>query len=336
MARWKMKLHRRNLSHLLSAGLALAILGCGLGEYDARFSRTQERIQQFDADDALLGEPIHLPGAIDSIYLRLPREVSTQPLTQQSIHGLAHFPGQASTQTLPILEAHVGLVSVREVAAPNILMDRIVEDLQNYVGGVLEPLSEEPKDIEVARNWESPQLLEANRNLRYRKSTWLARHEALRHIQGQPLPLPAGFTGVFTYEIHIHSIEASEHVAQACHAVVIFRQLDEAQTRQRWEKLLASRNDTTDTTKPLDADQSSNKKVTPTEVEPAPQKHGPPESSGNTAPKPETVRQADYSRDLLRWLPQVDRERLHKAKRAALASLRVGEAARQRLQCYGR
>ncbi|GBD37661.1 hypothetical protein HRbin36_02797 [bacterium HR36] len=316
--------------------LVAAMVGCGVDEYNARVNRTRERLQKYDEEDALLGEPVHLPQATLPVYLRLPREIQPTPAPQSPIHGLARFPWQTTPGKLPVLEAYVGFIPSKQIPVPDILLQRIVGDLQADSGG-LEQVSDEPQVLEPRRDWESSQLLEANRSVRYRLWVRLAPKEIPRDAQGQPLPLPAGFTAVFRYEIYLHHVEASANVGEEGHVAVVFHQLDVEATRQRWEQLLANQ------TKPTDIPEPAVPSTPAPFQNPAQREPGVPEQlsspqSGATAtsspvkPTPKPIPQAD----LLNWLPAVDKQHLERVKLATLASLRVGEAARQRLHCWGR
>lgn len=322
------------------AAFAVLAAGCGLAEYDARARRTHERLQKHDAEDALLGEPIHLPQAAVPFYLRLPREVSPHPAPSSGVQGLARFPCQAAPDRLAILEVYAGFVT--DVQVPDILLDRVLHDLQIGSGDALEPIRDEPQELEVRREWESPQLLQANEPVRYRRWVWSTRREVPRNPQGQSLPLPAGFTAGYRYEIYLRSIGSGEETEPTeGHVVIIFRQLDVEATRKRWEQLLASRTEDSDSQPPSqpsqpDAPREPSSRPPGGTDSPIQKDTAPATPSSSLSPSATPAAKSPPTNDVLRWLPTFDKERLEQAKRLSLASLRLGEAARQRLQCWGR
>src|SRR5688572_20343701 len=65
---------------------ALACAGCGLGEYEAHMLAEQQRLERFDRDNRLLGDPVSAPAAwaratpsMPELFLRPPRGVSSGP-----------------------------------------------------------------------------------------------------------------------------------------------------------------------------------------------------------------------------------------------------------------
>jgi hypothetical protein len=83
---------------LLLAGLACA--GCGLGEYEAKMLAEQQRLERFDRDNRLLGDPVSAPAAwaratssIPELFLRLPRGVRPAPDENPWNDPLFHYPG---------------------------------------------------------------------------------------------------------------------------------------------------------------------------------------------------------------------------------------------------
>ncbi|MCS7016699.1 MAG: hypothetical protein NZM42_11360 [Gemmatales bacterium] len=308
--------------------------GCGLAEYEARARRTLERLQQHDADDALLGEPIYLSSELP-IFLRLPREIAHHPTGQSQVQLLAHYPCVHAADKLAVLEAHVGFIAAQEIEVPDILLGRLLDELQSSSGGALEPVNTDAKTLEVQRSWESPQLLEANRRVRYRSWFYHAATEVPRSAQGQPLPLPDGFPVSYRYEIYMHYIEASQDIPRAGHVVIVFRQLDTASTRKRWEQVVASRGEQRES---LDRSEppESPPQPAPSNTDPTAPSTNPTGATAPTNPTSTTQPAPQSPQEIFRWLPEVDDKRLELAKQAALASLRVGEAARQRLACFGR
>jgi len=76
---------------LLAAG-ALLLAGCGLSEYGGQMSSETVRLQQWDEESKILGEPIRMPELPKKdgkeqrweVFLRLPKGVSESPTTQQN------------------------------------------------------------------------------------------------------------------------------------------------------------------------------------------------------------------------------------------------------------
>ncbi|MCS7167515.1 MAG: hypothetical protein RMI91_10825 [Gemmatales bacterium] len=308
--------------------------GCGLAEYEARARRTLERLQQYDADDALLGEPIYLSSELP-IFLRLPREIAHHPTGQSQVQPLAHYPCVHAADKLAVLEAHVGFIPAQEVEVPDILLGRLLDELQSYSGGALEPVNTDAKTLEVQRSWESPQLWEANRGVRYRNWCYVAAKETPRTVEGQSAPLPEGFFVTYRYDIYMHYVEANQHIPRSGHMVIIFRQLDVAATRKRWEQILASRQEEREPPDRSGTFESSPQQA-PSNSDPTAPNTSPIGATASTNPTSTTQPAPQSPQEVFRWLPEVDDKRLELAKQAALASLRLGEAARQRLACFGR
>jgi len=303
--------------------------GCGMREYEEEIERTRLRLQQYDADDQLLGEPISLPNAPFAVYLRLPREVTSTPAQQGVVSRLAYFPPRQETASLPVLEAHVGIVPLADVGTASLFLEQLVPDLQAASGSSkpFEPLAQD-EDVSFRRSWESPQLLHANLPVRYSRSIWRSDQEPPRDRHGKPLPVPKDCFATYRYEIYLRILDTSEIGSQVGRFLlaIVFRELAASATRQQWQKVLEA--------------QSSQSPTTGTDSEtPSPPSTSasqqPPSTTAST--EPPAIRppsKNDNAANIFRWLPTVDSQRLEQAKSAALASLRVGPAAEQRLACY--
>lgn len=308
----------------------LATSGCGVREYQERAEKTRLRLQQYDEEDQLLGEPIALAKANLPVYLRLPREVSSAPRPNEIVSRLAYFAAREQTASLPVLEAHVGVLELREVGTASLLLEQVVHELQSATGNSrpLEQLHED--NATFARSWESPQLLQANIPVRYSKSVWRHDHEPPRDRSGQPLDLPKDCFAVYRYEIYLRVVEASEIQANTGRVVVaiVFRQLDVSATRQQWQKVLESHS----ARLVVPPDGADEKKADP-------QADSPSAESGTAATTTAKAGGASSAKsepaaNIFHRLPTVDESRLEGAKSASLASLRLGAAAEQRLACW--
>jgi hypothetical protein len=307
----------------------LSVSGCGVGEYQERAEKTRLRLQQYDADDQLLGEPISLPHVPFAVYLRLPREVTSTPAQQGVVSRLAYFPPRQQTATLPVLEAHVGIVPLAEVGTASLFLEQLVPDLQAASGSSkpFEPLARD-EDAIFRRSWESPQLLQANLLVRYSRSIWRSDQEPPRDRHGKPLPVPKDCFATYRYEIYLRTLDTSETGSQAERLLlaIVFRELAASATRQQWQKVLEAQASQSPAT---EAD---------SETPPSPSASAsqqPPATTGSTEPPAVSPpSKNDNAASIFRWLPTVDSQRLEQAKSAALASLRVGPAAEQRLACY--
>jgi hypothetical protein len=219
--------------------IVLTVSGCGVREYEERIERTRLRLQQYDADDQLLGEPISLPHVPFAVYLRLPREVTSTPAQQGVVSRLAYFPPRQETATLPVLEAHVGIVPLAEVGTASLFLEQLVSDLQAASGSSkpFEPLAQD-EDAIFRRSWESPQLLQANLPVRYSRSIWRSDQEPPRDRHGKPLPVPKDCFATYRYEIYLRTLDTSETGSQAERFLlaIVFRELAASATRQQWQK----------------------------------------------------------------------------------------------------
>ena len=68
---------------LVLAPAALAAAGCGLSDYEKKMQEADARLQRFDAENALLGEPLALPtgdAALPAdLFLRPPKGIAKNP-----------------------------------------------------------------------------------------------------------------------------------------------------------------------------------------------------------------------------------------------------------------
>lgn len=309
--------------------IVLTVSGCGVREYEERIERTRLRLQQYDADDQLLGEPISLPHVPFAVYLRLPREVTSTPAQQGVVSRLAYFPPRQETATLPVLEAHVGIVRLADVGTVSLFLDQLVSDLQAASGSSkpFEPLARD-EDAIFRRSWESPQLLQANLPVRYSRSIWRSDQEPPRDRHGKPLPVPKDCFATYRYEIYLRTLDTSETGSQAGRFLlaIVFRELAASETRQQWQKVLEAQASQSPAT-------GADSETSPSPSASASQQ--PPATTGSTEPPAVSPpSKNDNAASIFRWLPTVDSQRLEQAKSAALASLRVGPAAEQRLACY--
>jgi hypothetical protein len=78
--------HRVRLCFL--AALLLSVGGCGLSEYEKKMLDSQNRLERWEEEKRLLGDPIAMPTVADkegtefpiaNVFLRLPKGLSTQP-----------------------------------------------------------------------------------------------------------------------------------------------------------------------------------------------------------------------------------------------------------------
>jgi hypothetical protein len=103
-----MRLPSRPLSAVLLAGLALAVAGCGLGDYETKMLAEQSRVERFDRDNKLLGFPLSPPTkwsevqpAAPDLFLRPPQGVQATPSTGDPWHGLLYYyPGDGKSTTV--------------------------------------------------------------------------------------------------------------------------------------------------------------------------------------------------------------------------------------------
>jgi hypothetical protein len=70
--------------------LLLAVAGCGLADYEKKMREADARVQHFDEENKLLGDPLNLPGAdrappVD-VFLRPPRGVSKSGAADDPYH----------------------------------------------------------------------------------------------------------------------------------------------------------------------------------------------------------------------------------------------------------
>ncbi len=305
------------------------VSGCGVREYEERIERTRLRLQQYDADDQLLGEPISLPHVPFAVYLRLPREVTSTPAPQGIISRLAYFPPRQETATLPVLEAHVGIVPLADVGTASLFLEQLVPDLQAASGSSrpFEPLAQD-EDAFFRRSWESPQLLQANLPVRYSRSIWQSDQESPQDRHGKPLPVPKDCFATYRYEIYLRILDTSETGSQAGRFLlaIVFRELAASATRQQWQKVLEAQASQSPATG-ADSETAASPSASASQR--------PPATTGSTEPPAiSPPSKNDNAANIFRWLPTVDSQRLEQAKSAALASLRVGPAAEQRLACY--
>jgi len=308
----------------------LAASGCGVREYQERAEKTRQRLQQYDGEDQLLGEPIALAKAGLPVYLRLPREVSSVPRPNEIVSRLAYFAAREPTASLPVLEAHVGVLELREVGTASLLLEQVVHDLQSATGSS-KPLEQMHEDnATFARSWESPQLLQANLPVRYSQSVWRHDHEPPRDRTGQPLDVPKDCFAVYRYEIYLRVVEGSEIQANTGRVVVaiVFRQLEVSATRQQWQKVLESRS-----APPVVPPNGTGEKKDDRQAD-SPSAESGTAATATANDSSASAGQSEPATDIFRWLPTVDESRLERAKSASLASLRLGAAAEQRLACW--
>src|SRR5262245_11333626 len=103
-----MRLPSRPLPAVLLAGLALAAAGCGLGDYETKMLAEQTRMERFDRDNKLLGQPLTPPSkwsevqpAAPNLFLRPPQGVQPTPGTGEPWHGLLYYyPGDGKSTTV--------------------------------------------------------------------------------------------------------------------------------------------------------------------------------------------------------------------------------------------
>jgi len=74
---------RRGLSWLVP-GLLVAVLGCGLGDYEEKMTEEQQRIDRFDKENKELADgPLELPnvkgGVQPDVFLRPPKGINLRP-----------------------------------------------------------------------------------------------------------------------------------------------------------------------------------------------------------------------------------------------------------------
>jgi len=70
----------------------IALTGCGLADYEKKMREADARVQRFDEENALLGDPLSLPttnGPPVDVFLRPPRGVSKNGAADDPYH----FPG---------------------------------------------------------------------------------------------------------------------------------------------------------------------------------------------------------------------------------------------------
>jgi hypothetical protein len=100
------------------AGLvALLAAGCGLNEYETLMRKTQDRVQRFDEENRLLGEPLVAPTVTDpktkanvavaEVFLRPPRGIADK-VGQARLNDLYRYPATQVGGTFTALEVAFG------------------------------------------------------------------------------------------------------------------------------------------------------------------------------------------------------------------------------------
>jgi hypothetical protein len=140
--------------------------------------------------------------------------------------------------------------------------------------------------------------------------------------------VPKDCFATYRYEIYLRTLDTSETGSQAERFLlaIVFRELAASATRQQWQKVLEAQASQSPAT-------GADSETPPSPSASASQQ--PPATTGSTEPPAVSPpSKNDNAASIFRWLPTVDSQRLEQAKSAALASLRVGPAAEQRLACY--
>jgi hypothetical protein len=86
---------RRTIDRRAPLLLLCALLGgCGLSDYEAQMKDTQARLQELDATNKLLDEPLVVPGS--DVFIRPPRGIQKAPEGEPREGLLYHYPTRGS------------------------------------------------------------------------------------------------------------------------------------------------------------------------------------------------------------------------------------------------